>query len=129
MFCSNLHESCNSVEYAFLEALDYMIILFHIKEDNLACFPFLKFFQLSCHSLLKVWNLNNFSGVLGIFNCQGAGTWPFLDTSQSYTSSEQSYLTGHVSPIDIEFLDEVTGENCTSDCAVFCFKTGKIHLA
>lgn len=82
---------------------------------------------MSCHSLLKIWNLNDFSGVLGIFNCQGAGTWPFLDTSQSYTSSEQSYLTGHVNPIDIERLDEVTGENFTSDCAVFCFKTGSLH--
>ncbi|KAB2053570.1 hypothetical protein ES319_A12G196100v1 [Gossypium barbadense] len=27
-------------------------------------------------SLLKIWNLNKLSGVVGVFNCQGAGSWP-----------------------------------------------------
>lgn len=95
----------------------------------MVCFPLLVFIQLSYRSLLKIWNLNNFAGVLGIFNCQGAGTWPCLDTAQSNTNSDQSYLTGSVSPVDIEYLEEVAGENWTSDCAIFCFKSGKIDLA
>lgn len=29
--------------------------------------------KLGPYSLLKIWNLNEFTGVVGIFNCQGAG--------------------------------------------------------
>ncbi|KAA8519248.1 hypothetical protein F0562_013504 [Nyssa sinensis] len=47
-------------------------------------------------SLLKIWNLNKFTGVIGVFNCQGAGSWPCLDnTVESDGSCE---LSGLVSP-------------------------------
>ncbi|KAL9266268.1 putative galactinol--sucrose galactosyltransferase 2, partial [Drosera capensis] len=29
-------------------------------------------------SLLKIWNLNKLVGVVGVFNCQGAGNWPLM---------------------------------------------------
>ncbi|CAJ1962774.1 unnamed protein product [Sphenostylis stenocarpa] len=32
-------------------------------------------------SLLKIWNLNKCGGVIGIFNCQGAGSWPGLESN------------------------------------------------
>ncbi|ERN19108.1 probable galactinol--sucrose galactosyltransferase 2 [Amborella trichopoda] len=77
-------------------------------------------------SLLKIWNMNKLSGVLGIFNCQGAGVWPCLDCVQTNTDQEPLCLTGHVSPIDIEHLEEAAGHNWTRDCAVYAFSTGSL---
>ncbi|KAK8353912.1 hypothetical protein V6Z12_A05G189900 [Gossypium hirsutum] len=48
--------------------------------------------------LLKIWNLNKCTGVIGIFNCQGS--WPYLE--------------------------EVIGLLWTGECAVFSFKTGGV---
>ncbi|KAG9448792.1 hypothetical protein H6P81_008757 [Aristolochia fimbriata] len=76
-------------------------------------------------SLLKIWNVNDLTGVIGIFNCQGAGVWPGLDAVENQCSSE-SPLTGHVSPLDVEYLEEMAGEMWSGDCAVFSFKSGSI---
>jgi hypothetical protein len=73
-------------------------------------------------SLLKIWNLNKFSGVIGVFNCQGAGSWPCLDTSAPNNTPVE--LSGKVSPADIELFEEVCGKSWTGDCAVFSFKAG-----
>ncbi|KAF6153869.1 hypothetical protein GIB67_001102 [Kingdonia uniflora] len=75
-------------------------------------------------SLLKIWNLNKFSGVLGIFNCQGAGSWPCLNNTVEKEISQE--LSGRVSPDDIEYFEEVTGNSWTGDCAVFSFNTGSL---
>ncbi|KAJ8431417.1 hypothetical protein Cgig2_004449 [Carnegiea gigantea] len=74
-------------------------------------------------SLMKIWNLNKLAGVLGVFNCQGAGIWPLkhnpLDTIPEV-------LSGHVSPNDVEFLEEVAGDNWHGDCAVYAFSSGSL---
>ncbi|KAL0904717.1 hypothetical protein M5K25_026858 [Dendrobium thyrsiflorum] len=75
-------------------------------------------------SLLKVWNLNKFTGFLGAFNCQGAGTWPGLSSNQSNSSPE--FITGEVSPNDIEYLDEVAGNNWIGDCAIYSFDSSMV---
>ncbi|GFS45666.1 seed imbibition 1 [Actinidia rufa] len=74
-------------------------------------------------SLLKIWNLNKFSGVIGVFNCQGAGSWPCMKKS---IVKDVSKLSGKVSPADIEHFDEVCGESWSGDCAVFSFNTGSL---
>ncbi|KAK7331186.1 hypothetical protein VNO77_25404 [Canavalia gladiata] len=38
-------------------------------------------------SLLKIWNLNKCGGVMGIFNCQGTGSWPGLEILRSSTGA------------------------------------------
>ncbi|XP_075503722.1 putative galactinol--sucrose galactosyltransferase 2 [Primulina tabacum] len=79
-------------------------------------------------SLMKIWNLNKLSGVIGVFNCQGAGNWS-LKGGPEYnpiTSAKSLNLSGHVSPLDIDYLYEVTDENCCGDCAVFDFHTGSL---
>ncbi|XP_073002913.1 probable galactinol--sucrose galactosyltransferase 2 [Typha latifolia] len=77
-------------------------------------------------SLLKIWNLNECNGVIGIFNCQGAGTWPCLDSSGSTPSSEVINLTGSIQPSDIEYLEEVAGDNWTGHCAVYSYSAGTL---
>ncbi|XP_010942528.1 probable galactinol--sucrose galactosyltransferase 2 [Elaeis guineensis] len=78
-------------------------------------------------SLLKIWNLNTYTGVLGIFNCQGTGTWPNLNKNQIIPASKPKYLTGHISPSDIEYLGEVAGNGWTGDCAVYSFNSGSLY--
>lgn len=76
-------------------------------------------------SLLKIWNLNKLTGVVGVFNCQGSGTWPMkqaLDSTQNSAS-----ISGRVGPLDVEFLEEIAGETWTEDCAVYAFNTGILH--
>lgn len=75
------------------------------------------------NSLLKIWNHNKFTGIIGIFNCQGAGLWPSI-TVQTTTISEETYLTGHVSPCDVEYLEDVAGDGWNGDCAVYSFTDG-----
>ncbi|KAK8914319.1 putative galactinol--sucrose galactosyltransferase 2 [Platanthera zijinensis] len=58
-------------------------------------------------SLLKVWNLNKFTGIVGVFNCQGAGTWPGISNIHSKPIPE--LVTGKVSLNDIEYLEEIAG--------------------
>ncbi|KAI9173769.1 hypothetical protein LWI28_006155 [Acer negundo] len=74
-------------------------------------------------SLLKIWNLNKLSGVIGVFNCQGAGRWPLKEIAE-HRSPTPSTISGHVRPIDVEFLEEVAGENWHGECAVYAFNSG-----
>ncbi|XP_027358745.1 probable galactinol--sucrose galactosyltransferase 2 [Abrus precatorius] len=72
-------------------------------------------------SLLKIWNMNILTGVIGVFNCQGAGSWPLksLKSAPSHIT-----ISGKVRPLDVEFLQEVAGENWNGDCVVYAFNAG-----
>lgn len=78
-------------------------------------------------SLLKIWNLNKLSGVVGVFNCQGAGNWPMKDAEAvPVLASTPTFLSGHVSPLDVEYLDQVAGDNWHGDSAVYAFYSGSL---
>ncbi|KAK6920610.1 Glycosyl hydrolases 36 [Dillenia turbinata] len=76
-------------------------------------------------SLLKIWNLNKVCGVIGIFNCQGEGNWP-LKHGNPDDATELPPISGHVSPLDIEFLEELADKNWNGDCAVYNFNSGTV---
>lgn len=76
-------------------------------------------------TLLKIWNLNELTGLLGVFNCQGAGTWYGLENNQN--TSLETILTGNVSPGDVEHLEEVAGKYWTGDCAVYSYNAGSLQ--
>ncbi|XP_021749756.1 probable galactinol--sucrose galactosyltransferase 2 [Chenopodium quinoa] len=75
-------------------------------------------------SLMKIWNLNKLSGIIGVFNCQGAGSWPLKDNTLDTPIPE--VISGQISPNDVEFLGEVAGDNWQGDCAVYAFNSGTI---
>ena len=79
-------------------------------------------------SILKIWNLNKLTGIVGVFNCQGAGQWPLMKVAQNEDTSKSTNLTitGSVRPNDVEFLEDVAGENWDGDCAVYAFNSGLI---
>lgn len=53
-------------------------------------------------TMLKIWNLNKYTGVLGAFNCQGGGWSPELRRNTCF--SEHSHaMTATLSPTDIEW--------------------------
>lgn len=85
--------------------------------------PFISFI---C-SLLKIWNLNNCTGVLGVFNCQGAGSWPGMEVAD-LEDEDILEISCKVSLNDIEYLEEVTGDAWNGDAAVFSFKSGLSQL-
>lgn len=79
-------------------------------------------------SVLKIWNLNKLTGIVGVFNCQGAGYWPLMKVAQNEHTSTCTKLTitGRVCPNDVEFLEDVAGENWDGDCAVYAFNSGSL---
>ncbi|KAM7509165.1 hypothetical protein LguiA_019618 [Lonicera macranthoides] len=53
-------------------------------------------------TMLKIWNLNKYTGVLGAFNCQGGG-WS-RESRRNKCASEYSHrVTSMASPMDIEW--------------------------
>ncbi|KAL1323407.1 hypothetical protein HN51_033757 [Arachis hypogaea] len=72
-------------------------------------------------SLLKIWNMNKFTGVVGVFNCQGAGSWPLKPVDGTPNNIT---LSGKVRPLDVEFLEDVAGENWNGNCAIYAFNSG-----
>ncbi|KAL1542017.1 putative galactinol--sucrose galactosyltransferase 2 isoform X2 [Salvia divinorum] len=75
-------------------------------------------------SLLKIWNLNKITGVVGVFNCQGAGTWPMKQAPES--TQNTAPISGRFSPLDVEYLEDIAGETWTEDCAVYAFNSGTL---
>lgn len=75
--------------------------------------------------------MNKLTGVIGVFNCQGAGSWPLKQDSQEKSLSPPTKLppiSGCISPADVEFLEEIVGENWDGDCAVYAFNKGELQI-
>ncbi|XVF50363.1 hypothetical protein PTKIN_Ptkin04bG0091300 [Pterospermum kingtungense] len=78
---------------------------------------------------LKIWNLNKYSGVLGLFNCQGGGWCPQSRRKKSYPEFA-NLVVCYASPKDIEwnicnnpvFVDGV------SIYAVYMYQSKKLML-
>ncbi|GLT29093.1 hypothetical protein SLA2020_039790 [Shorea laevis] len=79
-------------------------------------------------SLLKIWNLNKLSGVVGVLNCQGAGSWPMKQVVENIESKPSTPILGHVSPSDVECIEEIAGENWNEDSAVYAFHSESLFI-
>ncbi|KAI9075574.1 hypothetical protein K1719_042480 [Acacia pycnantha] len=53
-------------------------------------------------TMLKIWNLNKFTGVIGVFNCQGGGWFPETRTNKAAAEFSHSVST-KTKPQDIEW--------------------------
>ena len=83
-------------------------------------------FILAIFSLLKIWNMNKFSGIIGIFNCQRSGKWPPIQGAPhvALPDPDTVVMSGSLSPLDVDFLEEAADESWNGDCAVYLFKSG-----
>jgi raffinose synthase len=76
-------------------------------------------------SLLKVWNMNKCTGVVGVFNCQGAG-WCKVTKKTRIHDEAPGTLTGHVRAFDVDTLYQVAGAGWNGDTIVFAQKSGEV---
>lgn len=60
-------------------------------------------------SLLKIWNLNKCGGVVGVFNCQGAG-WCRVTKRTRVHDASPGTLTGTVRADDVDAIARIAGD-------------------
>jgi hypothetical protein len=66
--------------------------------------------------------VNNLSAVIGVFNCQGAGTWTWPVKEFPHVPTTVN-ITGHLSPSDIESLEEIAGDDWSGETAIYAFNS------
>ncbi|KAI3507718.1 hypothetical protein L1887_22709 [Cichorium endivia] len=76
-------------------------------------------------SLLKIWNVNKCTGVVGVFNCQGAG-WCKIEKKTRIHDSSPGILTGSVQSADVDVLTQVAGEDWNGETIVYCQRSGEV---
>uniref|UniRef100_A0A1D1XNT9 Galactinol--sucrose galactosyltransferase n=1 Tax=Anthurium amnicola TaxID=1678845 RepID=A0A1D1XNT9_9ARAE len=81
------------------------------------------------HTLLKIWNLNRYTGVLGAFNCQGGG-WCRKDRRNKCASEFSRAVGSTARPSDIEWSHGKSPIplHGVELFAVYSFRGGKLSL-
>ncbi|KAF5742008.1 galactinol--sucrose galactosyltransferase 6 isoform X1 [Tripterygium wilfordii] len=79
-------------------------------------------------SLLKIWNMNKYSGVLGVYNCQGAA-WNSVERKNTFHQTGSEALTGAIRARDVHLIAEAaTDPDWNGDCVVYCYRTGEVVI-
>ncbi|KAF4349500.1 hypothetical protein F8388_008443 [Cannabis sativa] len=76
-------------------------------------------------SLLKIWNMNAISGVVGAFNCQGAG-WCKVGKKNLIHDENPGIVTGVIRAKDVNYLHKVAHENWSGDVVIFSHLGGEV---
>ncbi|KAI5318434.1 hypothetical protein L3X38_038142 [Prunus dulcis] len=76
-------------------------------------------------SLLKIWNVNKCSGVVGVFNCQGAGWCKIIKKTRIHDESP-STLTASVRATDVDVIAQVAGADWNGETVVYAHKSGEV---
>lgn len=70
-------------------------------------------------SLLKIWNMNKYTGVLGIYNCQGAA-WNSIERKNTFHETNFNPITGFIRSHDVRLIADVAADPTWSgDCAIY----------
>ncbi|KAK9154884.1 hypothetical protein Sjap_002364 [Stephania japonica] len=76
-------------------------------------------------SLLKVWNVNKCSGLVGVFNCQGAG-WCKVAKKTRIHDVSPGTLSGSVRTTNVDNIAQIAGDDWNGEAVVYAFKSGEI---
>ncbi|XP_048432381.1 probable galactinol--sucrose galactosyltransferase 2 [Pyrus x bretschneideri] len=76
-------------------------------------------------SLLKIWNVKNLSGVVGVFNCQGAD-WCKIEKKTRIHDYSPGTLSGSVRAADVEAIAQVAGADWNGETVVYAHKSGDV---
>ncbi|KAL7134148.1 hypothetical protein ABFS83_11G007700 [Erythranthe nasuta] len=76
-------------------------------------------------SLLKIWNTNKFSGVVGVFNCQGAG-WCRVTKTTRIHDAYPSTLTTSVQASDVDTIAQIAGPDWIGDTVVYAHRSREV---
>ncbi|CAH9062797.1 unnamed protein product [Cuscuta europaea] len=78
-------------------------------------------------SLLKIWNVNKCTGVVGVFNCQGAG-WCRVTKKTRVHDTSPSTLSTSVQATDVVSIGQLASPDWSGDTVVYTFRSGEILL-
>eukprot|EP01018_Ginkgo_biloba_P035133 Gb_34624 [translate_table: standard] len=78
-------------------------------------------------SLLKIWNMNEYTGVLGVFNCQGAA-WSQEDKKNVFHDTNPPMISGSIRPKDVHLLADAAADYWDGYCAVYSHKGKLVRL-
>ncbi|XP_041998997.1 probable galactinol--sucrose galactosyltransferase 2 isoform X1 [Salvia splendens] len=76
-------------------------------------------------SLLKIWNANKCSGVVGVFNCQGAG-WCKIEKKTRIHDASPGTLTGSVQATDVNGIAQLAGPDWNGDAIAYAHRSGEL---
>ncbi|KAH9301926.1 hypothetical protein KI387_013509, partial [Taxus chinensis] len=76
-------------------------------------------------NLLKIWNLNKFTGMLGAFNCQGAGWCKVVKKNRIHDTSPAA-LSGSVRSRDVDLLPQIAGDDWSGDSVFYGHRSGEL---
>ncbi|KAK4404155.1 putative galactinol--sucrose galactosyltransferase 6 [Sesamum angolense] len=78
-------------------------------------------------SLLKIWNMNKYTGVLGVYNCQGAA-WNSVERKNTFHQTNSEAITGYVKGHDVHLISDVAFDsNWDGKVALYSYKTGELN--
>ena len=76
--------------------------------------------------MLKIWNMNKCAGVVGVFNCQGAG-WCRVVKKTRIHDEAPGTLTGSVRAEDVEGIAQAAGtDDGGGDAVVYAHRAGEL---
>jgi raffinose synthase len=76
--------------------------------------------------LLKIWNMNKCAGVVGVFNCQGAG-WCRVSKKTRIHDEAPGTLTGSVRAEDVDAIARVAGgADWDGEAVVYAHRAGEL---
>lgn len=76
-------------------------------------------------SLLKIWNMNDYTGVIGAFNCQGAG-WCKVGKRNVVHDEQPGTITGTVQVHDVNYLNKIADAGWKGDAVVYAHLRGEV---
>ncbi|KAL4279146.1 hypothetical protein GQ457_03G022590 [Hibiscus cannabinus] len=76
-------------------------------------------------SLLKIWNLNDFTRIIGVFNCQGAG-WCEVTKKMVNHDEQPGTITGFIKARDVEYLSQVAEDCWSGDSILYSHLGGEV---
>ncbi|CAN1255436.1 Probable galactinol--sucrose galactosyltransferase 2 [Linum perenne] len=76
-------------------------------------------------SLLKVWNVNKCTGVVGVFNCQGAG-WCKVEKKTRIHDTSPGTLTTSVRATDVNSIAHIAGPDWNGETIVYAYRSGEL---
>ncbi|KAL9147111.1 hypothetical protein ABFS82_13G153000 [Erythranthe guttata] len=78
-------------------------------------------------SLLKIWNMNDFSGVIGVFNCQGA-SWCRDSISNIIHNENPETISTTVQSTDVPYIRGIANDSTwNGNCIMYSHKSGKLN--
>ncbi|KAM3285493.1 putative galactinol-sucrose galactosyltransferase 6 [Capsicum chacoense] len=70
-------------------------------------------------SLLKIWNMNKYTGVLGVYNCQGAA-WSSVERKTTFHKTNTDAITDYIRGRDVHFISEAALDpKWSGDCVLY----------